>query len=149
MKKVILINTIAAFFLSLSVSAQEGFGPWNPGVTIGDSKVHSEDLKKATKIIESQATRKESSSFGKNQHKNFFSGFSGGAYFLIRFFQIVISPQDGPNCRYRPVCSHYGRQSVAKHGALVGSMMAGDRIIRCNPYNPPGHDPVPEKLTDD
>ncbi len=75
-----------------------------------------------------------------------FNGVQGGAYFLIRFFQVFISPQDGANCGYTPTCSSYGRQAVEKHGAFLGSVLAGDRLIRCNPFNVPGRDPVPERV---
>ncbi|MDY6969480.1 MAG: membrane protein insertion efficiency factor YidD [Spirochaetota bacterium] len=72
-----------------------------------------------------------------------YNALSGAAYFLIRFFQIVISPQDGPSCRFKPVCSVYGRIAIQRFGALPGAMLAGDRILRCNPISPPGEDPVP------
>lgn len=65
---------------------------------------------------------------------------------LIRFFQKFISPQDGPNCRFRPTCSEYGRRAIIKHGLILGSFLAGERLIRCNPYSPPGKDPVPDKI---
>jgi hypothetical protein len=75
-----------------------------------------------------------------------YNGPQGGAFFLIRFFQIVISPQDGPNCRHIPTCSAYGKDAVLKHGAFWGAILAGDRLLRCNPFYPPSKDPVPEKL---
>lgn len=63
---------------------------------------------------------------------------------LVRAFQKGISPQDGPNCRFHPVCSHYGRESVQRFGLLRGGFMAGDRLLRCNPYSHESHDdPVP------
>ena len=65
---------------------------------------------------------------------------------MIRGFQKFISPQDGPNCRFKPTCSEYGKIAVLKYGALVGAFLAGDRLLRCNPYNAPGDDPVPESL---
>ena len=75
-----------------------------------------------------------------------FNGFQGGAYLLIRFFQVVISPQDGPNCRHTPVCSAYARGSVVKHGAFIGSLLAGDRLLRCNPFYFLDNDPVPDEV---
>jgi hypothetical protein len=63
---------------------------------------------------------------------------------LIRLYQMVISPGLPANtCRFYPSCSHYGYQAVYKHGALKGSLMAGWRVLRCNPFNPGGYDPVP------
>ena len=63
---------------------------------------------------------------------------------LIRFYQKTISramPAD--TCRFYPSCSHYGYQAIYKYGALKGSVMATVRVLRCNPFNPGGYDPVP------
>lgn len=63
---------------------------------------------------------------------------------LIRAYQIVVSPALPPGtCRYYPTCSHYGYQAVYKYGAFKGSWMAIKRIVRCNPFNEGGYDPVP------
>ncbi|HNU91287.1 MAG TPA: membrane protein insertion efficiency factor YidD [Spirochaetota bacterium] len=65
---------------------------------------------------------------------------------LIRFFQVVISPQDGPNCRFHPTCSAYAAAAVERFGMFAGSLLAGDRVLRCNPYTPPGEDPLPMEI---
>jgi putative membrane protein insertion efficiency factor len=63
---------------------------------------------------------------------------------LIRAYQAVISPALPPDtCRFYPSCSHYGYQAVYKYGAIKGTVMAVWRVIRCNPLNPGGFDPVP------
>ncbi len=63
---------------------------------------------------------------------------------LIRFYQQTFSRTLPPNtCRFYPSCSHYGYQAIYKYGALKGSLMAGWRLLRCNPFNPGGYDPVP------
>lgn len=63
---------------------------------------------------------------------------------LIRAYQTVISPALPPDtCRFYPSCSHYGYQAIYKHGAIKGSAMAAWRVLRCNPFNPGGYDPVP------
>jgi uncharacterized protein len=62
---------------------------------------------------------------------------------LIRLYQMTLSHTMPPNsCRFYPTCSHYGYQAIYKHGAIKGSFMAAWRIIRCNPFNPGGYDPV-------
>ena len=62
----------------------------------------------------------------------------------IRLYQKIISPAlPGNTCRFYPSCSHYGYQAIYKHGAIKGILMAIYRIIRCNPFNPGGYDPVP------
>jgi hypothetical protein len=63
---------------------------------------------------------------------------------LIRLYQKTMSRSLPPNtCRFYPSCSHYGYQAVYKYGAIKGSVMATWRILRCNPFNPGGYDPVP------
>lgn len=63
---------------------------------------------------------------------------------LIRLYQKIVSPALPPNtCRFYPSCSHYGYQAVYKYGAIKGSAMAIWRVLRCNPFNPGGYDPVP------
>jgi putative membrane protein insertion efficiency factor len=63
---------------------------------------------------------------------------------LIRGYQKVVSPTLPPNtCRFYPSCSHYGYQAIYKYGAVKGSFMAAWRVLRCNPFNPGGYDPVP------
>ncbi len=63
---------------------------------------------------------------------------------LIRGYQATLSRTMPPNsCRFYPTCSHYGYQAIYKYGAIKGSLMAGWRILRCNPFNPGGYDPVP------
>ena len=63
---------------------------------------------------------------------------------LIRIYQIVFSPLlPADTCRFYPTCSHYGYQAVLKYGAIKGGWMAVQRVLRCNPFNPGGFDPVP------
>jgi putative membrane protein insertion efficiency factor len=63
---------------------------------------------------------------------------------LIRFYQKFISPAlPGNTCRFYPSCSHYGYQAIYKFGAIKGLYLAISRIIRCNPFNEGGYDPVP------
>jgi uncharacterized protein len=63
---------------------------------------------------------------------------------LIRFYQLTISRALPSNtCRFYPTCSHYGYQSIYKYGLIKGGVMTVWRILRCNPFNPGGFDPVP------
>lgn len=61
---------------------------------------------------------------------------------LIRLYQMGYSQHRPPTCRFYPSCSHYGYQAIYKYGALKGSFMAAWRVLRCNPFNPGGYDPV-------
>lgn len=45
-------------------------------------------------------------------------------------------------CRFHPTCSEYAIQSVEKHGFIKGGAKAFWRVLRCNPFNPGGFDPV-------
>lgn len=63
---------------------------------------------------------------------------------LIRLYQATLSKAMPPNtCRFYPSCSHYGYQAVYKYGFFKGGWMAFWRVLRCNPFNPGGVDPVP------
>ena len=64
---------------------------------------------------------------------------------LIRGYQLLISPLLGPTCKYYPSCSHYGLEAVRRHGAIKGTVMAGWRVLRCNPWSNGGVDEVPAK----
>ncbi len=63
---------------------------------------------------------------------------------LIRLYQATLSRSLPPDtCRFYPTCSHYGYQAIYKYGALKGGVMATWRVLRCNPFNKGGFDPVP------
>lgn len=61
--------------------------------------------------------------------------------YLIRFYQIGISPLIGPNCRFTPTCSQYAIEVIRKEGPIRGLWRAVRRIARCHPWNPGGYDP--------
>jgi len=59
----------------------------------------------------------------------------------IDLYQAQLSPMMpamGVSCRFTPTCSHYGEASIRKYGALVGSVRAAWRILRCGPWTPAG-----------
>ncbi|MFI5358685.1 MAG: membrane protein insertion efficiency factor YidD [Halanaerobiales bacterium] len=62
--------------------------------------------------------------------------------FLIRFYQKFISPLFPGSCRFYPTCSAYSIQAIEKYGVIKGTYLSIKRIIRCNPMNPGGYDPV-------
>ena len=64
--------------------------------------------------------------------------------FLIQFYRNYLSAlKMQPTCRFYPTCSTYAMQAVEKYGALKGGWLAVKRILRCNPFNDGGYDPVP------
>lgn len=65
------------------------------------------------------------------------------AVFLIRCYQVGISPLFPSACRFEPTCSHYGIEAFRKHGFIKGLVLTIKRILRCHPGGPHGYDPVP------
>jgi putative membrane protein insertion efficiency factor len=63
----------------------------------------------------------------------------------IRAYQRVLSPLIGPRCRYYPSCSEYAAQAVSRFGILRGLVLAGWRLLRCNPWSNGGFDPVEDQ----
>ena len=69
---------------------------------------------------------------------------------LIRLYQKTLSPDTGllsykhPHgfCRFYPNCSEYGYQSIEKYGIIKGGFFMLKRIIKCNPFNKGGIDPI-------
>ena len=61
----------------------------------------------------------------------------------IRKYQKYLSPLKSTRCPYYPTCSNYALHAIEKHGALKGGVLAGWRLLRCNPFSHGGYDPVP------
>ncbi|OGG11750.1 membrane protein insertion efficiency factor YidD [Candidatus Gottesmanbacteria bacterium RBG_13_45_10] len=71
---------------------------------------------------------------------------------LIRFYQRYLSFDTGlPKklyvidgaCRFRPTCSQYTYEAIERYGIIYGLWVGLRRIIKCNPWNKGGWDPVP------
>ena len=60
----------------------------------------------------------------------------------IRFYQRAISPAMPRHCKYEPTCSQYAAQAIGRYGILRGLVLAGWRLLRCNPFSHGGYDPV-------
>ena len=57
-------------------------------------------------------------------------------------YQRVLSPALPRRCRYEPTCSRYATQAIWEYGILRGLVLAGWRLLRCNPFSRGGYDPV-------
>ena len=62
---------------------------------------------------------------------------------LLTLYRYTVSPMLGPCCRFHPSCSDYSRQAIMAHGLARGGYLTVRRLLRCNPWHPGGHDPVP------
>jgi uncharacterized protein len=60
----------------------------------------------------------------------------------IWLYQRVISPFLPSRCKYHPSCSHYAVDAIRRYGVARGVVLAGWRILRCNPWSHGGFDPV-------
>lgn len=60
----------------------------------------------------------------------------------IRVYQRLLSPMLGAHCKYYPSCSEYAAQAIRDYGILRGLILAGWRLLRCNPWSHGGFDPV-------
>lgn len=60
----------------------------------------------------------------------------------IILYQRVISPAIPRRCKYEPTCSRYAVEAVREYGILKGLVLAGWRLLRCNPWSYGGYDPA-------
>ncbi len=63
----------------------------------------------------------------------------------IKLYQKTVSPMLGSRCKYHPSCSEYAAQAITKFGILRGLVLAGWRLLRCNPWSRGGFDPVEDQ----
>ena len=63
--------------------------------------------------------------------------------YVIRGYQILLSPFLPDSCRFIPSCSHYAYQAILRHGIIKGGGLSLKRLIKCHPFHPGGFDPVP------
>jgi putative membrane protein insertion efficiency factor len=61
----------------------------------------------------------------------------------IRLYQLTLSRILPSACRFTPSCSQYALEAYRKHGFVRGTGLSVWRVLRCNPFNKGGFDPVP------
>ena len=64
---------------------------------------------------------------------------------IIKFYQTLISPLLGSNCRFMPTCSEYALESFKSYGLIKGFFLTIKRIGKCHPWGSHGYDPIPTK----
>ena len=66
-----------------------------------------------------------------------------GGLEAVRVYQRGVSPTRPVACWFQPTCSHYGYEAIERHGVVKGILLTLWRLVRCNPLNRGGYDPVP------
>jgi putative membrane protein insertion efficiency factor len=74
--------------------------------------------------------------------------FKSAALVWIRIYQKGISSQDLPACVFHPSCSRFAFGAIQQAGPVKGILLAGDRLLRCNPFALPYYQFDGEKLSD-
>jgi uncharacterized protein len=68
------------------------------------------------------------------------------ARLLVRVYRAALSPLTSrtatgvPRCKYHPSCSQYALDAYEEFGFVRGTVLAGWRLIRCNPWSHGGVD---------
>jgi putative membrane protein insertion efficiency factor len=61
---------------------------------------------------------------------------------LVWLYRVTLGALFPTTCKYHPSCSEYAVQALRRHGLVRGSVLAGWRLLRCNPWSRGGFDPV-------
>ena len=59
---------------------------------------------------------------------------------LIVMYRWTLGIVIGGRCKYHPSCSQYALDALREYGFLKGSILAGWRLLRCNPWSHGGVD---------
>ena len=70
---------------------------------------------------------------------------NAAAVFLVRAYQRGVSPFLGTRCKYHPSCSQYALEALRELGLARGTLVAGWRLLRCNPWSDGGVDHVRDR----
>ena len=60
----------------------------------------------------------------------------------VWFWRVTFGALFPTTCKYHPSCSQYAIDAVKTRGLFRGSLLAGWRLLRCNPWSRGGFDPV-------
>ena len=58
----------------------------------------------------------------------------------IHLYRWTLGPVFGGRCKYHPSCSQYALDALREFGFVKGSILAGWRLLRCNPWSHGGVD---------
>jgi putative membrane protein insertion efficiency factor len=65
-----------------------------------------------------------------------------GGIYLYRYTLGVLFPA---TCKYHPSCSQYAIDALRQYGFFRGAVLAGWRLLRCNPWSHGGVDHVEDQ----
>jgi putative membrane protein insertion efficiency factor len=61
---------------------------------------------------------------------------------LVLAYRYTLGTLFPASCKYHQSCSRYANQSLKEYGLVRGSVLAGWRLLRCNPWSRGGVDHV-------
>ena len=61
---------------------------------------------------------------------------------LVLVYRVTLGALFPASCKYHPSCSQYALNALRQKGLVYGSLLAGWRLLRCNPWSRGGYDPV-------
>jgi putative membrane protein insertion efficiency factor len=61
---------------------------------------------------------------------------------LVWAYRLTFGALFPTTCKYHPSCSQYAIDALRERGFVRGSLLAGWRLLRCNPWSRGGYDPV-------
>jgi putative membrane protein insertion efficiency factor len=64
---------------------------------------------------------------------------------LVHGYRLTIGRFVPPSCKFHPSCSQYALDALRRYGLIRGTVLAGWRILRCNPWSDGGVDRVEDQ----
>ena len=64
---------------------------------------------------------------------------------VVYAWRWTFGPLFGGSCKYHPSCSQYALDALRRYGFFRGSVLAGWRLLRCNPWSHGGVDFVSDQ----
>jgi uncharacterized protein len=63
----------------------------------------------------------------------------------VHVYRWTLGPLAAGSCKYHPSCSQYALDALRSYGFARGSILAGWRLLRCNPWSHGGVDYVEQQ----
>ena len=59
---------------------------------------------------------------------------------LVYAYRLTVGRFVAPSCKFHPSCSQYALDALRRYGLFRGLILAGWRLVRCNPWSRGGVD---------